>query len=182
MGFIIALIVFYVVRTELIFLFINENVWPESQTPQRAYTFNHILVVCLIGIYDVGLVTTIKLATDWFFDKKRIESLQENQLKTELQFLKAQIQPHFFFNTLNNLYALTLENSKQAPDVVLKLSEIMEYILYDAKESKIRLQKINDYYKFFLNLKIIGRNAQFKYLHTHHLFNDAFNKIDELLK
>ena len=50
------------------------------------------------------------------------------------------------------------------------------------KESKIRLQKINDYYKFFLNLKIIGRNAQFKYLHTHHLFNDAFNKIDELLK
>ena len=50
------------------------------------------------------------------------------------------------------------------------------------KESKIRLQKINDYYKFFLNLKIIGRNAQFKYLHTHHLFNDAFNKIDELLQ
>ena len=127
------------VRTELIFLFINENVWPESQTLQKAYAFNHILAVCLIGIYDVGLFTTIKLATDWFFDKKRIESLQENQLKTELQFLKAQIQPHFFFNTLNNLYALTLEKSTQAPDVVLKLSEIMEYILYDAKESKIRL-------------------------------------------
>ena len=49
------------------------------------------------------------------------------------------------------------------------------------KESKIRLEKINDYYKYFLNLKIIGRNAQFKYLHTHHLFNDAFNKIDDLL-
>ncbi|MDG2436413.1 MAG: histidine kinase, partial [Polaribacter sp.] len=126
--FIVGLVVFYVVRTELIFIFINENVWPESQTPQRAYAFNHILVVSLIGIYDVGLVTTIKLTADWIFDRKRIENLEATQLKTELQFLKAQIQPHFFFNTLNNLYALTLEKSKQAPEVVLKLSEIMEYI------------------------------------------------------
>jgi len=153
LGFIIALIVFYVVRTELIFLFINENVWPESQTPQKAYAFNHILVVCLIGIYDIGLVTTIKLAVDWVFDKKRIETLQENQLKTELQFLKAQIQPHFFFNTLNNLYALTLEKSKQAPDVVLKLSEIMEYILYDAKESKIRLITEINYIQNYIDLE-----------------------------
>ena len=49
LGFIIALIVFYVVRTELIFLFINENVWPESQTPQRAYTFYHILPYVLVA-------------------------------------------------------------------------------------------------------------------------------------
>ena len=88
---------FYIIRTELIFIFINDNVWPESQTPQSAYAFNHILVVFLIGIYDVGLTTTIKLTIDWIFDRKRIENLQANQLKTELQFLKAQIQPHFFF-------------------------------------------------------------------------------------
>ena len=57
--FFIGLVVFYVIRTELIFIFINDNVWPESQTPQRGYAFNHILVVFLIGIYDVGLTTTI---------------------------------------------------------------------------------------------------------------------------
>ncbi|MEE9408929.1 MAG: histidine kinase [Polaribacter sp.] len=151
--FLIALIVFYIVRTELIFIFINDNVWPESQTPQRAYAFNHILVVCLIGIYDVGLATTLKLTTDWIFDRKRIETLQATQLKTELQFLKAQIQPHFFFNTLNNLYALTLENSKQAPEVVLKLSEIMEYILYRAKEPKIRLLNEINYVQNYIDLE-----------------------------
>lgn len=151
--FLFGLVVFYVIRTELIFIFINDNVWPESQTPQRAYAFNHILVVFLIGIYDVGLATTIKLTTDWIFDKKRIENLQENQLKTELQFLKAQIQPHFFFNTLNNLYALTLEKSKQAPEVVLKLSEIMEYILYDAKEPRIRLLSEINYIQNYIDLE-----------------------------
>ena len=151
--FLIGLVVFYVIRTELIFIFINDNVWPESQTPQRGYAFNHILVVFLIGIYDVGLTTTIKLTVDWIFDRKRIESLQANQLKTELQFLKAQIQPHFFFNTLNNLYALTLERSKQAPEVVLKLSEIMEYILYDAKEPRIRLLNEINYIQNYIDLE-----------------------------
>jgi hypothetical protein len=148
-----ALVVFYVVRTELIFLFINDNVWPESQTPQRAYAFNHILVVFLIGIYDVALATTIKLTAGWVFDRKRIENLQAIQLKTELQFLKAQIQPHFFFNTLNNLYALTLEKSPQAPEVVLKLSEIMEYVLYDAKEPKVKLLSEIIYIQNYIDLE-----------------------------
>ena len=105
-NFIITLCIFYVVRTELIYYFINENVWPESSTPQKAYSFNHILVVFLFGIYDVALVTTIKLTADWIFERKRTEQLQKAQLTSELNFLKTQIQPHFFFNTLNNLYAL----------------------------------------------------------------------------
>ena len=151
--FLIALAVFYLVRTELIFLFINENVWPESQTPQSAYAFNHILVVSLIGVYDVGLATTVKLTADWIADRKRIEDLKSMQLKTELQFLKAQIQPHFFFNTLNNLYALTLEKSEQAPDVVLKLSKIMEYILYDAKEPKVTLINEIKYIQNYIDLE-----------------------------
>ncbi len=151
--FLAALFVFYVVRTQFIFMFINENVWPESQTPQRAYAFNHILAVCLIGIYDVGLATTIKLTTDWIFERKRNESLQAIQLQTELQFLKTQIQPHFFFNTLNNLYALTLDKSKQAPAVVLKLSEIMEYILYDAKEKKVSLFNEIKYIQNYIDLE-----------------------------
>ena len=151
--FIIGLCVFYIVRTELIFIFINENVWPESQTPQKAYEFNHILVVILIGIYDVGLITTIKLTAGWIYQRKRVENLQAIQLKTELQFLKAQIQPHFFFNTLNNLYALTLVNSKQAPEVVLKLSKIMEYILYDAKEPKVRLLNEIKYIQNYIDLE-----------------------------
>jgi hypothetical protein len=137
--FILSLCVFYVIRTELIYYFVNENVWPESESPQKAYSFNHIVVVFLIGIYEVAIVTTLKLMWDWIAERKRTEHLQELQLKTELKFLKSQIQPHFFFNTLNNLYALTLEKSDSAPGVVLKLSKIMEYVIYDVKKKSVRL-------------------------------------------
>jgi len=151
--FALSLCIFYVVRTELIYFFINENVWPESETPQKAYSFNHIIVVFLIGIYEVALVTTIKLTTDWIYERKRAEELQEVQLRTELNFLKSQIQPHFFFNTLNNLYSLTLEKSDVAPSVVLKLSDIMQYVLYDASEPKIRLYDEINYIQSYIDLE-----------------------------
>jgi len=144
LNFIIALCIFYVVRTELIYFFINENVWPESESPQKAYAFNHILVVFMIGIYDVALVTTIKLTADWIFERKKIEQLREVQLRTELKFLRTQLQPHFFFNTLNSLYALTLKKSDDAPRLVIKLSDLMQYVLYEVTSSKAGLlQEIN---------------------------------------
>ncbi len=149
----LTLCIFYVVRTELIYYFINENVWPESSTPQKAYSFNHIVIVFLIGIYDVALVTTIKLTADWVFEKKRTEQLQKAQFRSELNFLKAQIQPHFFFNTLNNLYALAIEKSDKAPEVILKLSEIMQYVLYEVKEPKISLLKEINYIHSYLELE-----------------------------
>lgn len=151
--FIVALCIFYLIRTELIYYFINENVWPESNTPQKAYSFNHILVVFLFGIYDVALVTTIKLTADWVYERKRTEQLQKAQLRSELNFLKTQIQPHFFFNTLNNLYALTMKKSDNAPEVILKLSEIMQYVLYDAKATAIKLSKEINYIHSYLELE-----------------------------
>jgi len=149
LSFIFALSIFYVVRTELIYFFINENVWPESESPQKAYSFNHVIVVFLIGIYDVALVSTIKLTADWIFERKRTEQLREVQLRTELKFLRTQLQPHFFFNTLNNLYALTLTKSDDAPRLVIKLSDLMQYVLYEVNSSKASLLKeinhINNY-------------------------------------
>ncbi len=152
-NFTLILCVFYIIRTELIYYFINENVWPESSTPQKAYSFNHIVIVFLAGIYDVALVTTIKLTTDWVFEKKRTEQLQKAQSRSELNFLKAQIQPHFFFNTLNNLYALAVEKSDKTPEVILKLSEIMQYVLYEVKEPEISLLKEINYIHSYLELE-----------------------------
>ncbi|MFV9551747.1 sensor histidine kinase [Algibacter sp. PT7-4] len=120
-------------------MFINKNVWPESGSPQQAYSFNHIVVVVLSGIYEVGLATTIKLTADWIFERKRVEKLEKLQLSSELKYLRTQIQPHFFFNTLNNLYALTLKKSDNAPRMILKLSDMMQYVLYEIKDSKASL-------------------------------------------
>ena len=151
--FIFSLGIIYVVRTGLNYFLVTKNIWPEAENPQQAFTFNHIIAVTLGEVYVVALATAIKLTFDWIYERNGVEDLQKVQLRTELNFLKSQIQPHFFFNTLNNLYALTLEKSDIAPSVVLKLSDIMQYVLYDVKEPKIRLFTAINYIQNYLDLE-----------------------------
>ncbi len=151
--FIFSLFIIYVLRTGLNYFLVTKNIWPEAETPQQAFTFNHIVAVTLGEVYVLALATSIKLLVDWIYERKRFEKLRKVQLRTELNFLKSQIQPHFFFNTLNNLYALTLEKSDVAPSVVLKLSDIMQYILYDVKKRKIRLYTEINYIQNYIDLE-----------------------------
>ena len=76
----------------------------------------------------------------WIFEQwKWIRNLKAEKSKTELSLLRTQINPHFFFNTLNNLYALTIKNSKEAPDVILKLSDMMRYTIYEGEKETVKL-------------------------------------------
>lgn len=68
-------------------------------------------------------------------------NLEKEKLEAELKFLKSQIHPHFLFNTLNNLYALTLKKSDKAPEMVIQLSNLLEYTLYSGKESEVGLNE-----------------------------------------
>ena len=86
-------------------------------------------------------------------EKRQIEELKTEKISTELNFLKAQIHPHFLFNTLNNLYALTLDKSDKAPEVVAKLSEILDYILYKCKDPKVPLSNEVDLIKNYIELE-----------------------------
>jgi two-component system, LytTR family, sensor kinase len=68
-------------------------------------------------------------------------NLEKEKLEAELKFLKSQIHPHFLFNTLNNLYALTLKKSDKAPEMVIQLSNLLEYTLYSGKETEVQLDE-----------------------------------------
>jgi two-component system LytT family sensor kinase len=78
---------------------------------------------------------------DWFINLRRTEKLEREKLVTELELLKGQIHPHFLFNTLNNLYTLVLKQHEHAADVVLKLSALLSYMLYEANERTVLLSK-----------------------------------------
>lgn len=85
------------------------------------------------------------VALAWFIysakQDDQMRKLKEQQLLTELTYLKAQLHPHFFFNTMNNIYSLALKRSADTASVVAKLSEMMRYILYEADLPKVPLQK-----------------------------------------
>jgi two-component system LytT family sensor kinase len=96
----------------------------------------------LVGIFIVVFfASSIKLVKYWYNIQRTNQLLVQEKLEAELSFLKSQVHPHFLFNTLNNLYALTLKKSEKSPEVVLKLSEILDYMLYECNEERVALSK-----------------------------------------
>ena len=105
------------------------------------YNTQNFAAQVLNSIYLLGLATAAKFGKDWMLQKQQLQEIEKTQVATELAFLRSQIQPHFFFNTLNNLYSLTLQKSDLAPEVVLKLSSLMSYMLYESGASLVPLEK-----------------------------------------
>jgi sensor histidine kinase YesM len=103
--------------------------------------------------YVVAITAVIALLKNWYSHQQAAQSLTQDKLEAELKVLKAQIHPHFLFNTLNSLYALTLKKSDNAPEMVLKLSSLMDYMLYEANAARVPLQKELDYIKNYVALE-----------------------------
>ncbi len=97
--------------------------------------------------------TLFKITSDWLLHQTEKRELERRNMQSELKFLKSQINPHFLFNTLNNLYALTLKKSDQAPDIVLKLSDMMRYMLYECNEKFVLLEKEIIYLRNYIELE-----------------------------
>jgi hypothetical protein len=89
----------------------------------------------------------------WVYEQWRwLKTLKAAKAKAELAMLKSQINPHFFFNTLNNLYGLVVEKSEKAPEVVLKLSDMMRYTIYEGKEDLVSLTDEINYLETYIEL------------------------------
>lgn len=95
-----------------------------------------------------------------FKNQHNLSAIENEKLKLELNQLKTQLQPHFFFNTINNLYTLSIQNSPQAPRMINDLSGIMRYILYEARNEKVCLQQEVDFIKSYINLENIRHDEK----------------------
>ncbi|WP_442589858.1 sensor histidine kinase [Pedobacter sp. AW31-3R] len=95
----------------------------------------------------------IKFTLDWFSNIKIQRSLETEKKDMELQFLKSQLNPHFLFNSLNNIYSLAYQKSDKTADAVLKLSDIMRYMIYESNDSWVSLSKEIEYLKSYIELQ-----------------------------
>lgn len=100
-----------------------------------------------------------------FHQEKQMNQVQLEKITTEINYLKAQINPHFLFNTLNNLYGMALQKSDKTPEVIMKLSKMMDYMLYDTDDAKVYLVKDIGNLENYIALEKIrqGNNAYIKY-------------------
>ncbi len=99
--------------------------YPAKILKATTYVYPYVLVAFLI-----------KFLKHWYEQQQVTAELAKGRLETELKLLRTQLHPHFLFNTLNNLYALTLKKSDKAPELVLKLSELMDYMLYECGDTE----------------------------------------------
>ena len=116
----------------------------------------------LEGVIVVLLTYALKYTLIAFVTQNELLKLQKEKLQLELNALKSQVNPHFLFNTLNNLYSLTLKNSEKSSEVVLKLSDIMRYVLYQSDEFKVPIQKELDFIQNYVALQRIRYNENYK--------------------
>lgn len=149
-----AILAMSLVRIVLNYQFVTTEVWRESVIKEQSlFGFNYIIAVFIGELYVVGLTTAIKLIIDWVRTQRRARELERRNHETELSFLRSQVQPHFFFNTLNNLYSLTLDKSDKAPETVLKLSDLMSYVIYKGKNSKVSLPEEVTHIQNYIDLE-----------------------------
>jgi len=101
------------------------------------------------------MIPLIYLLNDRFKQQQHIAHLHEETLKSELNLLKSQINPHFFFNTLNNLYGLAVEKSEHTQEVIYKLSQMMRFTIYEGRKNTVSVHDEVEYLENFIELNII---------------------------
>jgi len=100
----------------------------------------------------LGISTSITVMEKWQKDRLVHQEMEQDKISSELSFLKAQINPHFFFNTLNNIYALTLVNVETSRKAIHQLSRMMRYVLYDTQNSTTQLSQEVAFVKDYISL------------------------------
>jgi len=115
----------------------------------------YMISSCLTNIFFLFLSTALKFSVDWFLNERVQRDLENQRLTAELAFLKSQINPHFLFNSLNSIYSLAYQKSDTTPEAILKLSEIMRYMLYESNDNKVDLAKELQYLQNYIDLQKI---------------------------
>ena len=120
----------------------------------KGLTLSKMVHSVVIITSPVAFSTGIKLFMDWYEQRNRAKQLLIEKRDAELKYLKSQINPHFLFNTLNNMYGLSIEKSKKLPNMILKLSDFLSYSLYESNTEKTSIGREMQLIRDFVELEI----------------------------
>jgi len=134
----------------------------DGYTHHEHYFYSNIYIVQMSAttLFIVIFVSMLRFAKDWFELEARKKELENEKLTAELSFLKEQINPHFLFNTLNNLYYLAYTKSDNTTEVIAKLSQMMRYMIYESNHQQVELSKEIEYMQNYVSLERLRLNSQ----------------------
>jgi two-component system sensor histidine kinase AlgZ len=155
LEFSVPFIIVIILRINLLRYLIDGYTHKEDYFYSTLYTVQTVATTLFIVIF-VGM---LRFAKDWFEFEARKKEVENEKLTAELNFLKAQINPHFLFNTLNNLYYLAFTQSPNTTEVIAKLSQMMRYMIYDSNHSLVPLNKEIEYMQNYISLERLRLNS-----------------------
>jgi LytS/YehU family sensor histidine kinase len=147
--FVGALIAFVYLRIFLERYFIDGFTYKEEYLYRTRFVVQSFFSYLSIALF----VSLLRFATDWLELQTTRKEIEKEKLTAELNFLKAQVNPHFLFNTLNNLYYLAYSKSENTTEVIEKLSQMMRYMIYDSNYPQVQLSKELEYMQNYISLE-----------------------------
>ncbi|MBO9676089.1 MAG: sensor histidine kinase [Sphingobacteriaceae bacterium] len=156
LSFLLLIIIGSLIKTVIAVLNPNELLHYTMDGQKREMSVNVFAInrVFVLGFFLVSSCI-IKFTIDWFASERIQRNLESERREMELQFLKSQLNPHFLFNSLNNIYSLAYQKSDKTADAIMKLSEIMRYMIYESNTPTVALSKEVDYLTSYIELQKI---------------------------
>ncbi|RZK49583.1 MAG: histidine kinase [Pedobacter sp.] len=155
LGLILILMVL-VVGLKFVIAYLHPEIIMSNFTNKETGEVNYLQYISqafFITGFFIVTSSLLKFTTDWFSDVNSQRNLESQKKDMELQFLKSQLNPHFLFNSLNNIYSLAYQKSEKTADAILKLSEIMRYMIYESNDSWVSLSKEVEYLQSYIELQ-----------------------------
>ncbi|MEO5892947.1 MAG: sensor histidine kinase [Ferruginibacter sp.] len=135
-------------------------------TNERAYFFfsyGTIARECIWALIYMSLATAIAFIKKGLDEKDLVATLKKDNVLFQLKYLRAQLNPHFLFNTLNSIYSLSLQKSDRTPEVVVKLADLMRYLIYECNDEKVPLTKEIEFIQNYIAIEKIRYKADVRF-------------------
>lgn len=153
----------------------------DAENRERVLTaVQYSMFTLITGMFFMLLSTAVYVISANFRSREHRKNLENEKLNAELAFLKSQINPHFLLNSLNNIYSLAYQKSEKTPEAILKLSEIMRYMLYESNEETVLLAEEINYLHNYIDLQKL-RFKEKMYIDLHVDIDETEHRIMPLL-
>jgi sensor histidine kinase YesM len=158
-----ALTILFLATIQLLLFGIYSLIWDFSSSAEQSYFTYGAGTIIRESLWSI-IYTLIVIGTYFvkksFDEKNTILKLEKDNNDFRIKYLRSQLNPHFLFNTLNSIYALTIEKSDKAPEVVVKLADLMRYLIYDCNEDKVPLAKEIEFIQNYMEIEKLRHNAE----------------------
>jgi len=146
---------------------LNSLISDFEMNPQEKFYFaNSARTLVRSGFWtliNMLLAFTIAFLRRAFDEREQIRQLRKDNSVFKLKYLQSQLNPHFLFNTLNSIYSLSLQKSDKAPEVIVRLADIMRYLIYECNETRILLDKEVEFIRNYIEIEKIRYNADVQF-------------------